>query len=199
MTPGPELIIQCPESDKLVKQFTIATGNTLSGRRWSDGYARYPMLPSRPQITRCDDQGKFFWVAEATVVGKFEGLDEARLHQAWRAVSPCTLRDTSCSWEKTGIPEGWREARDMRFLSEQEYLAALAAGMGRNRKEEVYLRIQAWLEANDAIRNLRTEGAITSPFFPGSRARDNLERLVELLATDNPNERLMKAEALRQL
>jgi len=176
MTPGPTLILQCPESDKLIKGSTLASGNTFGGKRWSDGYALYPMLPSTPQITRCDAQGKFFWVAEATVVGKLgPGI------------------------ETTSIPQAWREADHLRFLSEQEYLAALAEGLGRNRKEEVYLRVQAWWAANSAVRNAGTEGAITSPFFPGSRARDNLERLIELLATDDPPERLMKAEALRQL
>jgi hypothetical protein len=104
-----------------------------------------------------------------------------------------------CSWEKTSTPEDLYKAREIRFLSEQGYLAALAAGMGRNRKEEVYLRIQVWWAANDAVRNPPTEGAITNPFLPGARARDNLEHLVELLDPDKPDERLMKAEALREL
>jgi len=167
---GPTYILQCPESDQLVKQSTLRSGNTIGEQRWSDGYAIYPMLPMFPEITRCDNQEKFFWVSDAKVTGEI-GRD------------------------KGGTPQTWHEVGEMRFLSEPEYLEALNQGMGSTHKKEVYLRIQAWWSANEEVR----DGSLTYPFPSGSRARDNLERLVKLLGTDSPYERIRKAEAFREL
>jgi len=54
---GPDIIIQCPNSDKVIKKATLMSGNTMGGRIWSDGYSVYPMLPRSPEITRCGDDG----------------------------------------------------------------------------------------------------------------------------------------------
>lgn len=168
MTFGPTLILQCPESGKLVQQVTLNSGNTMDGQLWSDGYAEYPSLPDSPKITRCEDQGKLFWVAEAKVVAKLDMFGNSL--QDWPGVS------------------------EVRFLSEQEYLEAIAQGMGETREKELYLRVHAWWAAN-----WHYEEGHTTPFLQGSQARDNLEHLVKLLNADTPDARLQKAEALREL
>lgn len=216
MTPGATLILQCPESGKFFSLSTIGSGNTFGGTIWSDGYAHFPMLPSTPEIGRCGEQGKFFWVAEAAVVGQFKPR------------------------EHTNIPPEWRDAYQMGSLSAKGYLDALAEGVARNRKEELHLRKQAWWAANDRFRvpeieiqrkrmsvedferrranaagtskgasvpsdlpttanRTKTVNPIPGPFPPGTTARDNLERIVDLLSLDDANERLQKAEALREL
>jgi hypothetical protein len=167
MLPGPDMIIQCPNSDRVVKKATLMSGNTLGGRVWSDGYVVYPMLPRSPEITRCGDDGPFFWVSDAKELGEIDD---------------------------SNVPDEWKQAKYIRFLTEAEYLEAIE--MGRTQEEKLYLRLLAWRAANDP---LRQNEAQHSPFLPGSKARKNLEQLVKLLSVTEPNQRLLKTEALRQL
>lgn len=103
--------------------------------------------------------------------------------------------------EAANIPAAWREAKNLRKLSAEEYLEALAASMARNREETLYLRLQAWWAFNHPIRKLPYDPTQTvpSPFLPNSKAQDNLEHLASLLKHDEPHERLLKAEVLREL
>ncbi len=189
MEAGPTLILRCPDSDELVKLPTLASGSpfrmcqtrVLDAKCWSDEFVMHNLLLKTPRITRCGDKGQFFWTYDAT------------------EVNPGSLVD-----EKTVL---LADARHVRSLSEQEYLEAIDQGMGRNYREEVYLRAELWWAANKIVRNSKTE-VLTSPFSPGSKARKNLERLVELLTVGSPDksslkprddEPLMRAEALRQL
>jgi hypothetical protein len=176
--PGPDIMIQCPNSDQVVKKATLRSGNTMGGRVWSDGYAVYPMLPSFPEITRCDD-GPFFWVSEAKEVGEMS---------VWG--------------DDSKVPNEWKQAKRIRFLTEAEYLEAIDMGMGRTLAQELHLRLLAWWAANEPLRQNQEQSGNTGqkiPFLPGSKARKNLEQLVKLLSITNPNQRLMRAEALRQL
>ena len=206
MMPGPNIIIQCPNSDQMVKKPTLNSGNTIGGRVWSDGYTFYPMLPRFPEITRCDD-GPFFWVDEAKEVGKIDFGDD-----------------------NSNVPDEWKQAKRIRFLTVEEYLEAIEKGMGRTQEEKLHLRHLAWWAANDPLRKESDNTAQKSPFLPGTKARKNLEQLVteswlnqipiqssffknlyfylsklfsrsslKRLTVTDPNKRLMKAEALRQL
>jgi hypothetical protein len=176
MLPGPDVIIQCPNSDKVVKNSTLISGNTMGGKVWSDGYAVYPMLPSSPEITRCGDDGPFFWVSDAKEVGEISWGDDSN------------------------VPKKWKLAKRIRFLTAAEYLEAIEMGMGRTPEQKLHLRLFAWWAANDPLRQAQPDKtAQKSPFLQGSNARKNLEQLVKLLLVTEPNQRLMKAEALRQL
>jgi hypothetical protein len=74
-------------------------------------------------------------------------------------------------------------------------LAALAAGAARTRDEEIDLRLSVWRDANDRFR----QGEPWVPYRERPEERANLERLVEILPSGDPNERMLKADALRQL
>ena len=101
--------------------------------------------------------------------------------------------------ELENIPNKWKDAKHIRELSEQEYLEAIEMGMARNRREELHLRIRAWWAGNDSLRGNTESDVIRSPFSPSSESRENLERIVDLLNTAEPEEHLTKAEALREL
>lgn len=178
MLPGPDIIIQCPNSDQVVKKSTLRSGNTIGARVWSDGYAVYPMLPRSPKITRCGDHGPFFWVSDAKELGEI------------------------AYWSNKNVPDEWKQAKYIRFLTEAEYLEAIEMGMGKTQDKNFYLRLLAWWAANDPLRQneaQQNKTAKKSPFLLGSKARKNLEQLVKLLSLTDPNQRIMKAEALRQL
>ncbi len=181
--PGPTLILQCPDSPAVVSLLTMTSGNSFGGRRWSDGEASYPMVLKSPMITRCGVAGRFFWVADAQVLGKVGFMGD----------------DT--------FPDLWYTAREIRFLTEEEYLDALAAGLGSTPDRERCLRLLAWRAGNDCSRpqpasfaGPKPPGPCRTPTFPmGSRARENLELLEGGFHPKDDNERIMQIEMLREL
>jgi hypothetical protein len=175
MTYAPSQVIQCPESDEVRQVWRLRSGNTFGARFWSDGFRIAPGLPDLPAITRCEPGGPIFWVESARVLGTV----------------PWGGQD----------PQVWRAAKPVRPLSGEEFLQALAQGLGDTVERERYLRMRAWWAANAAFRKAALPPAAqgTSDFSPGSPARANLEALVRLLDEGQLNDRLTKAEALREL
>jgi hypothetical protein len=74
-----------------------------------------------------------------------------------------------------------------------DYQSALAAGLGDSPKKERYLRTHAWWAANDAVRH--DGGGAPDTTADG----ENLKALVAMLDLGDPNQRLMAAEAWREL
>ncbi|MDC3957536.1 hypothetical protein KEG38_27000 [Polyangium jinanense] len=93
-------------------------------------------------------------------------------------------------------PREWIEAPDLAPPGERDLLATLARGdFAPNREAVLTLRIKAWQAGNDARRGADSVAAVAW----SNEAAENLEALVALLSEDDPDERLMKAEALREL
>lgn len=173
---APPQIIQCPGSDEVRQVWSLNSGNTLGAVFWSDGFRIAPGLPDFPQITRCAPGAPMFWVASARVLGHLQ----AGLH---------------------GEDPTWVAAPVVRALAGEEFLEALAAGLGDTPQRERYLRLRAWWSANAGFRQVGTPAATPgmSDFPSGSPARANLEALAPLLDEDQLPDRLLKAELMRQL
>lgn len=178
MTPGPTLLIRCPGSDELRQVLTLGSGNTFGAKLWTDGYRFAPMLPEFPAITRCREDGPIFWVSSATQVGE---------------LSP---------WESSAsAPKAWVEAPVVQHLSGEALLQAIAQGLGDTPERLAYLRLRAWWAANRGRHAAEVPGEpVTVSDFPaGSADRANLEALAGALDEQVPHQRLLKAEALREL
>jgi hypothetical protein len=94
----------------------------------------------------------------------------------------------------------WRAGRQVRALSEAEYLEAIAKGAAGGGERDITLRIYAWWAGNDPSRLPRRcpgDRAATVP-ERSIEAIANLERLLELLDVTDPGCRIMKAEVLRE-
>lgn len=79
-----------------------------------------------------------------------------------------------------------------------EYHRALHAEVARNAREWRTLRILAWWRWNDDFRD--TSGRPASrPWLIPAEAKENLEALIPLLDDADESDRVMKAEALREL
>ncbi len=133
MIPGPDTIIGCPKCGALAKVPSLLSGNTIGAWWWTDGKMEAMMLPQYPEITRCRACAGFYWVIDARQVGEID----------YYFSEPETMR---------AIPEEWKDAEKIRELSEEEYLQALAEGLGTPQKRELYLRVQTWWAGNDQFR-----------------------------------------------
>jgi HEAT repeat protein len=94
-------------------------------------------------------------------------------------------------------PQGnpaWRAAQEVQEPAEEEYYLALEKHLARDRQQERSLRMLAWWRRNDALR-YRSEHVP-----PASEAwSQNLEALARLLDENDEDDRLLKAEVLREL
>ena len=211
MQPGPDKVIACPKCSGLARVFTLLSGNTFGALLWTDGYSFARMLPEPPLITRCAHCQAFFWTQDARKIGEIPNFPSHLLAEQ----------------EPSAVPEAWRQAPEIRTLSAQEYLEALAAGAARTAKREADLRVRAWWRYNDAFRDFHLEdrrraslpppnSLVSSHIAPFPRrmrpatpppqpwslspeAAVNLERLIEMLDPRDDRRRLKKAEAWREL
>ncbi len=172
---GPEKVIACPDCRHPALVFTLRSGNTRGAVTWSDGKMSAPMLPQAPPVTRCPQCARFYWVADAPVLGEVEP----------GAGQP--------------LPSDWVAALPVRALQADELLLALEAGLGRDPAREQQLRILSWWAANDARRPPAFEPdlELDTPLPPEAEA--NLRSLFDLLDPAEPEARLFKAEAAREL
>lgn len=99
--------------------------------------------------------------------------------------------------EPEGPPPEWKTAPYVTHLSERELLAAIEAGVAESWEDACYLRVQAWWASNEPFRRADV------PWVPWAErspeARENLRTLASQLSERDPTERMMKAEALREL
>ena len=88
--------------------------------------------------------------------------------------------------------ERWKDVPYDEEPTEQDLFSALESGIADTDDKIRYLRIRLWWTGNDPIRESET-GTLTEQHL------DNLSRLAMLLAENDPEQRLMKAEVFREL
>lgn len=93
------------------------------------------------------------------------------------------------AWEDS---ESYREVQYAEEPTLDDYRRALASGFASNSKKQRYVLTRFWWAANDPVRN--GDATASQPDF-----RERLLQLRALLDTADPNQRMMSAEAARQL
>jgi len=176
MIPGPDKIIACPNCKGLAKYMTLVSGNTFGARLWTDGKQVAPMLPRPLAVVMCRHCMECFWLAEAEEVGTVD---------RWRG-------------EGQQVNPAWATAEEVQEPTEEEYYGALEKGLAATPEQERNLRVLAWWRRNDAFRDALQPPAEGIPSAPGPW-RKNLKALAHLLDEGDENDRLMKAEVLREL
>ena len=176
MMPGPDQIIACPKCKGLARYMTLASGNTLDARVWTDGKMIAPMLPLPPTVVKCHHCAELYWRTEAEHIGTVD-----RCRAAGEQVNPA-----------------WADAPKAEEPTEAEYYQALSKGLAKNAKQERVLRILAWRRRNDVFRDKPLKEAQGISDDP-EEWRKNLEALARLLTEEDVNDCLMKAEVLREL
>jgi len=189
MIPGPDQIVACPSCHGLAKYATLMSGNTFGARVWTDGKREAPMLPQPPAVVKCSHCAACYWLADAKKVGELDLWGEDPLAEAedWSATGENPL----------AVPESWRAAEYVEEPSESEYYAALRAGLATDSQQERALRIFAWWRSNDPYRD--SEDPPSGDASGNTERDENLQALLPLLAGSADQDRIMRAELLREL
>jgi len=95
-------------------------------------------------------------------------------------------------WKSTSGAAKWDELMFAAEPNEKEYFEALTSGIATTQEKLRYIRMRLWWAGNDPIR--RGQTAVLPPVHI-----ENLALLADLLSSSDPNQRLMKADALREL
>lgn len=174
MLPGPNQIVACPHCESLAQYMTLRSGNTFGARIWTDGKQIAPMLPRPPAVAKCRHCNECYWLADAREVGTVDpwGNEPNRSHPDWD-VAPAVEEPL-----------------------EADFYAALGKGLATDDQQERTLRILAWWRRNDVYRD-GVQGENQTPLT--DEGRRNLVELSRLLDEAEDNDRIMKAEVLREL
>ncbi len=169
MLPGPTIIRECSACGKHIEQHTIESGNTFGARFWTDGKRQAPMLPDQLWLVKCPHCHALVWIDELKKIGEIE---------LWGA------RGETAKW----FEDPWSTLEP----TLAEYAAFLSSGILENKKER-YVRLRIWWAGNDTRRGVQHATTMTNI------ETENLRSLLALLDERKDNDRIMKAEALREL
>lgn len=186
MTPGPTIIRRCPNCSGLLKQRTIASGNTRRAKYWTDGEMIAPMLPQTPPLIRCPHCSSIAWMSDFPDVDSFE-VD----------IGPLSLIDKDPELKATYEKE--KRKRDQYKISPyyenpsaEEFLGFLDSTR-LSSEEELHVRVLAWRAFNDARRKTDQPNPLSL------QETRNLSRVVQMLSDQDQSTALLKAEGLREL
>lgn len=128
-----------------------------------------PMLPDRPLLVKCDHCHTLVWINEQVKVGEIG---------PWEPEDDVTIRFPDARLGSTPVL--------------QDYACFLEAGIS-NKQEQFHLRLRVWWAGNDSRRESRKSTPLDS------FETENFRALLALLDEAEENDRIMKAEALREL
>jgi hypothetical protein len=196
MTPGPTLVLASPCCGHLHRLQTFKSGNTAGAILWSDGKLDARLLPELPKITRCGGCSSLFWVGDAAEVGRIDD-------PFYRSIRGEEKQDVAPEWERAPLIK----TPDTDMLAEAITDPCFAAHHRRR-----HVRIELWHSLNEPRRKLPGNPQweqFWKPYWEhcgtefqqryGALFAPNLEALLELFEEADPDDRLQKAEALREL
>jgi hypothetical protein len=150
-------------------RYTIASGNTFGARLWTDGKREAPMMPDQPWLIGCPHCAASLWIDELPVI---------------KQIRACTDLDQDTEPISDALPYVTPALHD--------YLGLLTGGISDPKKCR-YLRLRAWWAGNDGRRKAQDSKRLSTEEVA------NLNALAAMLNESEEEERLMKAEAMREL
>jgi hypothetical protein len=197
MIPGPDQVIACPCCNGLAKYPTLVSGNTFGAEFWTDGKVICPMLPTPPVIVRCIHCAECYWLDDAEKVGTCQPYELIDPDLRSRLADQMGMSPADKNRFERQIDPSWTATEDVEEPTEEEYYAAIDNGLARDPTQQRVLRILAWWQRNNAYRGVGCEQIID--VIVTDACRQNLETLASLLDLQEENDRLVKAEILREL
>jgi hypothetical protein len=167
---GPDIIKQCPLCNNYFAEASLRSGNTFGAIYWTDGKREAPSLPNFPALVKCPHCDAFLW------------------------------REDVAENQGTISLAGILPYKQLNIL---DMLKALQSGIASTPSQMRYLRTRLWWAANDRHRNIgkslmsRTEDK--GMYSHEEALRANMNMLAALLSDTSPEERIMKAELMREM
>lgn len=197
MTFGPDEVLACPRCGAPLRAFVLRSANGFGASHWTDGYLHYPMYWRRPDVSRCRECRRFYWVEDAPHLGELPDL-EGHLE----------LDDEPPPNEPPGlelaapgrVPPEWERAGHVHELGLEGALAALASGAADTPERELALRLYAFWRSSDRNRNWRKKKVRQKT--PGDRTNaDALRAILARACAERgcPAHALLLAELERQM
>lgn len=126
-TAGPYLIHECSSCGAPIAEETLASGNDLGAKYWTDGYRDAPMNPDRDWLVVCPHCKSAVWIDDQSLVTVLRrpGPDQDVYPQARLGLRP----------------------------QHQDYMQYIESASNLCPDRESYLRLRAWWSGNDSRRS----------------------------------------------
>lgn len=184
MLPGPVIVTRCPNCQGLILRRTLASGNTIGAKWWTDGEFRARMLPMTPGLIRCGHCAQVAWRDDFEEVDSYESylgfLAFSEVEDAKKRMESAKAK--RAQYENLPYFEEPTAEEIIRFVDQPSLIA----------NQEVHARILAWRRWNDSRRYEDEYQALTE------EEQRNLKRIVELLEKAG-DQNLLLSEAYREL
>lgn len=102
MTPGPARKAYCPHCQAVKLIATIASGNTIGARMWSDMKREAPMLPHASYVQKCEACSKYFTLAVWADYETEPEYAEGGSHGTWGNLTFAEWKETVDQFEAAG-------------------------------------------------------------------------------------------------
>jgi hypothetical protein len=209
MTLGPTLIKKCSACGQMIEEWTIMSGNDVGAVYWTDGECFAMMLPDLPELVKCPRCGELLWIYELELLGEKEGHSAFRVRELLLAKQePAGGKAGDLAGEDRGKMGNRRKdfsgSLPYNDPAAADYFAMLKKGVSGSAKV-LYLRLKGWRAGNDERREsaecpgmFKTPGGGANPPLSNDEI-ENMRVLADLLKEKKHDERLLKAEIMREL
>ena len=192
---GPTLIYKCPDCAGLLCCGSMISGNSSGGRYWTDGKATFRMRRRQYALLKCPHCTYMIWMDSLDIHGERDlgrhGVVWNRFYKASRRISE--LDDWDCHDESDDAEQPDFSGVSGGIIPERKDYLRYAANRANEPEKARYARLQVWWDGNDARRTSRCAIALEADEVA------NLEALAALMEEWDDDDRLMKAEILREL
>jgi hypothetical protein len=172
MQPGPDIFYKCPSCEAVLKNSSLASGNTFGAVFFSDGKRIAPMLPDIPNLTKCSKCDTILWLSDLKELGE-------------KLISNRDYSDH---------PD-WKDSPEVGHLGLKDLYRALEANSfaedaSQKKQREIFIRQRIWWEYNSSFDKSIDEVNAWC---------ENCFNLLEVLDVKNNDHRCMAAELHRNL
>jgi hypothetical protein len=169
---GPTIIKKCSVCSNLIKKDTIASGNTIGAKFWTDSKVDAPMLSEQPWLVKCLHCQSLIWIDEQEKVSEI---------------------DFNTDYHSLNTDANYNRARPCISPALEDYFAFLEKNK-LTKEKELYLRIRAWWAGNDKRRGIKNTTKSMS-----DAEKSNLQALANMLNISDDGDCILLAEIKREL
>lgn len=174
MIRGPERYYKCPECGNLMKKGSLVSGNTIGGKRYSDGRVFAKGLRNYPRITKCKKCQHIFWLYHEIKSKNIPEIEEDKQQlKEWRDYK----REKPFSEKDNNEPVYPENIDYINFLSIEDNQKALDLNLYNTQDEEKHLRTSIWRAFNSRVRD---EKALINNESEKDLYFKNLDHLIDI-------------------